>query len=541
LNKLRSFDVVTVDGLNALKIVLSRYFFKQNTNPENIDDPFHQKLLVYVVIGMTKMYKIELSCLVNDFNQYADIFEQCIKSFLIYDRESAAPQTSAVESTVQSEEPERQFSDTDKPIYEQISQSSLETEEFSHDKVYLKNKRILAGTIVQETNETIRIRVEELSSPEYFITIPKDSIENIEWMSEQERQDKLQKEEELRQKGYVKFYGHWISKDERNQFYLKAEEEQEELLRYNNENISQSQEEISQQIFNEQLAQKDEEIKELLVQLRLLEEENEKLKSELEHQQNVTNEKLDEFLERERQEVPTGKVAEITRNSIVKVMVRSKYAYSDSYQSSASGAVLDSRGTIITNYYIGKNPFREEWFVEYKDEEYQTKILEYDPILDVAIIRINVQGLEPITIGDADKIQQGDQIINVGAPLGYRDSFTVGRVLSTSGVLTDLFDVNVRLRWNIERTYGQPEISILKKKFESDYGTVYMIQHNAITYAQNNGGPLLNKDGALIGINQNTNFRGSISAVLPASTQGFNMAVSINSLKKQPKFASYLR
>ncbi|MDV7402879.1 serine protease, partial [Arthrospira platensis SPKY1] len=103
----------------------------------------------------------------------------------------------------------------------------------------------------------------------------------------------------------------------------------------------------------------------------------------------------------------------------------SKYAYSDSYQSSASGAVLDSRGTIITNYYIGKNPFREEWFVEYKGEEHQTKILEYDPILDVAIIRINVQGLEPIAIGDTDKLQQGDQIINVGAPLGYRDSFTV--------------------------------------------------------------------------------------------------------------------
>jgi S1-C subfamily serine protease len=86
-----------------------------------------------------------------------------------------------------------------------------------------------------------------------------------------------------------------------------------------------------------------------------------------------------------------------------------------------------------------------------------------------------------------------------------------------------------------------PNVDRLRERFENDYGKVEMIQHNAITYARNTGGPLLDKDGALVGINQNFRQEGSIKVVASPSVQSFNMAVSINSVKRQRKFSRYLQ
>ena len=156
-------------------------------------------------------------------------------------------------------------------------------------------------------------------------------------------------------------------------------------------------------------------------------------------------------------------------------------------------------------------------------------------------MKIDATGLKPIPVGNSDHLKQGDEIILVGAPLGYKDSYKAGRVLSLDSQLIDLIDVNVRLRWNIERKYGNLNIDRIAKLFKSDYGSVPMIQHDAVTYAKNNGGPLIDKMGSLVGINQNMNTRGKIEIIQPAMSQGFNMAVSINAVKRQRNFSRYLR
>ncbi|MCD6459154.1 trypsin-like peptidase domain-containing protein [bacterium] len=548
LNKIRGFDIVKVDGLNALKINMSSYFFKDaNDNSEN-QEPLHQKRIIYTVLGETRMYKIEFSCLVKNFYEFYNLFEDCIKSFLIFDR----PETEQIKypDYKKTQVPAEQGGGTaeaqeDKPelsIAEQASQVSVPSEQFGSDKVYLKNGKLLEGTILQDLNEGVKLRVESLSTPEYVVTISRNEIDKIKWLSNEERLQKLQYEEEQRMKGLVKFYGHWIPIEKRDRFYRQADEEQDQIIMEKEQaglNKQQEQERLKQQ--DAQNIQ-DGQMSALLLRIKELEEENSNLKEELEKQREINEKKLDEFLERERQKIPIGKVAAESIKSVLKIQVRSKYSYNDRYNYSASGAVISSKGIIISNYYIGNNPFREDWYVQLPDgEETKARIIEYDTILDIAVLKIDATGLKPIPVGNSDHLKQGDEIILVGAPLGYKDSYKAGRVLSLDSQLIDLIDVNVRLRWNIERKYGNLNIDRIAKLFKSDYGSVPMIQHDAVTYAKNNGGPLIDKMGSLVGINQNMNTRGKIEIIQPAMSQGFNMAVSINAVKRQRNFSRYLR
>ncbi len=541
LHKIRGFDVVKVDGLNALKITMSQYFFKESVQPSGEQEPHHQKLQVYFVVGASHLYKIEFSALMKNFDDFEDIFESCIKSFIIKDRESE-PKEIVAESAVQPQDGLTSQTTDRPPVFEQVTQYSVESKEFGVDKVFFKNERRLEGTVLQESNESIRLRVENPSTPEYVLTVSRDNIDYIEWMPEDERRKKLQYEEEQRQKGLVRFYGHWIPIEQRNRFYQQADEEQEDILR------SAEQYRLQEMAMSDEEKQKAEERRiedetaQLLTRIKELEDENILLREELQKQRDITNEKLDEFLERERQEIPIGKVATGSKEGVVKILVRSKYAYSGRYQNAASGAIISRDGFIISNYYIGENPFREQWTVELTDgQQLDARMVEYDNILDVAVIKINAQGLSPLTTGNSSRLTPGDEIIAVGAPIGYRDSMTAGRVLSLDSRLIDLIDVNVKLRWNLERKYGMPNVDRLRERFENDYGKVDMIQHNAITYARNTGGPLLDKDGALVGINQNFRQEGSIKVVASPSAQSFNMAISINSVKRQRKFARYLQ
>lgn len=546
LHKIRGFDVIKVDGLNALKITMSRYFFKEAASPDQEQEPYHQKLLVYFVIGATRIYKIECSALFKDFDDYEDTFDTCIKSFLIKDREDE-PEPVVTPATAEERvipvpgEPAEQPVPQASPIFEAVTQYSVEAEEFGTDKVFMKNDRKLVGTIMQETNDSIRLRVESPSTPEYELTIPRENIESIQWMPEEERRRKLQYEEEQRQKGLVRFYGHWIPIEQRNRFYRQADQAQEEFIRMTEADALQQEAMTEEERQRAEQMRQEQEIAQLLTRIKELEDENAVLREELQKQRDITNEKLDEFLERERQQIPIGKVAQKSKESVVQVLVKSRYAYSSLYDKAAAGAIVDDEGFIISNYYIGENPFREEWSVELPGgERVDARIVEYDSILDVAIIKIDALGLSPLPIGNPEKLKVGDEIIHVGAPIGYSDSMTAGRVLGLESDLIDLIKVNLSLRRNIERKYAVPDTDRLVRAFESDYGTITMIQHNAITYASNNGGPLLDKNGALIGVNQNLRVEGTVKVVAAPSVQSFNMAVSINSVKRQRKFSRYL-
>lgn len=135
-----------------------------------------------------------------------------------------------------------------------------------------------------------------------------------------------------------------------------------------------------------------------------------------------------------------------------------------------SGFVANSQGHIITNSHVVKNA--EEMLVRFHDgREFDAKLIGVDERSDVAVIKINPPAdLKPLAMGDSDKMQIGDWVLAVGSPFGLEMSVTSG-IISAKG-----------------RGPGINE--------REDF-----LQTDAAVNPGNSGGPLVNLNGEVIGMN----------------------------------------
>ena len=137
---------------------------------------------------------------------------------------------------------------------------------------------------------------------------------------------------------------------------------------------------------------------------------------------------------------------------------------------SGSGFVVSYDGRIVTNAHVVERATSVT--VRFVDgESYIAEVLGRDEVLDLAVVKVK-SGLPftPIALGHADSVRPGDAVVALGFPLGDElgHDFTV-----TTGVVSS------------KRTYGSVE----------------HIQTNAQIYPGNSGGPLVNSDGQVIGVN----------------------------------------
>lgn len=148
-----------------------------------------------------------------------------------------------------------------------------------------------------------------------------------------------------------------------------------------------------------------------------------------------------------------------------------------------SGAVIDNQGHIVTNYHVVRDA--EQLQVTLWDKSKHTaKMVGSDPNNDLAIIQIDApRGLQPIPLGTSKGLQVGQKVLAIGNPFGLDRTMTTGIVSS------------------------------LGRSIESENGRVIedMIQTDASINHGNSGGPLLNSQGQIIGIN---------SAILSPSDAG---------------------
>lgn len=163
-----------------------------------------------------------------------------------------------------------------------------------------------------------------------------------------------------------------------------------------------------------------------------------------------------------------------------------------------SGVVVSSDGYILTNYHVagGKS---NRIVVSFSDGRNVDGVVVWsDPVLDLAVVKVNLTGLTALPLGDATKLEVGEHAIAIGNPLGLDFQRSV-----TSGIISAL-----------NRT-----ISI-----EGETGTNYMedlIQTDASINPGNSGGPLLNAEGEVVGIN----------TVKVTSAEGMGFAIPINITK----------
>ena len=139
-----------------------------------------------------------------------------------------------------------------------------------------------------------------------------------------------------------------------------------------------------------------------------------------------------------------------------------------------SGVVLDDRGTILTSLHVVQGA--DEIKVIFADgTESGADIMATEPERDIAVLRTlePPQLLIPATLGSPGSLQVGDEAIVVGNPFGLRHSVT-------SGVISGL-----------ERTFKLPS---------TEEPVTGLIQFDAAVNPGNSGGPLLNRDGEVVGI-----------------------------------------
>jgi S1-C subfamily serine protease len=158
-----------------------------------------------------------------------------------------------------------------------------------------------------------------------------------------------------------------------------------------------------------------------------------------------------------------------------------------------SGFVIssaNSMGQIITNAHVVDNA--DMVTVSFQDGRIlEGKVLGKDLVTDVAVIEVQGDNLPVVSVGDSDKVRQGQWAIAIGNPLGLQETVTVGVISGTERSSADI---------------GVPD------------KRVGFIQTDAAINPGNSGGPLLNAQGEVIGVN---------TAII-RGTQGLGFAIPIN-------------
>ncbi len=162
---------------------------------------------------------------------------------------------------------------------------------------------------------------------------------------------------------------------------------------------------------------------------------------------------------------------------------------------SGSGFIISENGYIVTNNHVISDA--ENITVMSTDGiKYEAELVGADSFNDIAVIKIDAEGLNPMELGDSDDVKQGELVFALGSPFTLQNTITFG---IASGV---------------------------KRKIELDNGFEIddVIQTDAAINPGNSGGPLLNSNGQVIGVN---------TAIISKSggSEGVGFAVPINTVK----------
>ena len=171
-------------------------------------------------------------------------------------------------------------------------------------------------------------------------------------------------------------------------------------------------------------------------------------------------------------------------------------------RSGGSGFIISPDGYILTNNHVVADATKVE--VHYGADEngnggrtVPARIVGRDPATDIALLKIDAgQTLPSVPLGDSERIRRGDWAIAIGTPYQLDNTLTVG-VISAKG-----------------RSLG---MSVETRSFEN------FIQTDAAINFGNSGGPLLNINGEVIGIN---------TAIRGGTAQGLGFATPVNTAKR---------
>jgi len=180
------------------------------------------------------------------------------------------------------------------------------------------------------------------------------------------------------------------------------------------------------------------------------------------------------------------------------------YVSASAGSGSGSGVVLSADGYVLTNnHVVTLDSSTDQATVQVRTADgtlYDATVVGTDPTSDLAVVKLsNAAGLTPATFADSDKVQVGDLAVAIGAPLGLSNTVTDGIISATNRAVA---------------TGSDQEQTVIDA-----------LQTDAAINPGNSGGPLVDADGAVVGIN--TAIASVASSDLPGqqSSQSGNIGV----------------
>ena len=168
-------------------------------------------------------------------------------------------------------------------------------------------------------------------------------------------------------------------------------------------------------------------------------------------------------------------------------------------QGSGSGVIIRTDGYIVTNNHVVQGASKVEVTLN-NNKVYEAKIIGTDPVTDVALLKIDAQGLPIVPFADSDKLRLGEWVLAIGSPLGEQLKGTI-----TAGIVS-------------AKGRSMPN-------YTGEFKIESFIQTDAAVNPGNSGGALVNKKGELVGIN---------TAIVSqtGAYSGYSFAVPSNIVKK---------
>jgi putative serine protease PepD len=191
-----------------------------------------------------------------------------------------------------------------------------------------------------------------------------------------------------------------------------------------------------------------------------------------------------------------------TSPGVVDIVVNSAssnsgFGGSQSSKAEGTGFVLDSKGDIVTNFHVvdGSSSITVKF---QNGKSAKATLVGSDSGTDLAVIKVDPSAttLVPLTLGDSSTVQTGEAVFAIGSPFGLADSLSAGIVRATG------------------RTITSPSNKPIANAIQTDAA----INHG------NSGGPLLDANGKVIGVNSQIESQSG-------GSDGVGFAIPVNTVK----------
>ena len=203
-----------------------------------------------------------------------------------------------------------------------------------------------------------------------------------------------------------------------------------------------------------------------------------------------------------QQELTNIAVYEKVNRAVVNITTKSvrvdAFMFESPTEGSGSGSVLDRHGHILTNHHVIAGA-RRIFVTLFDGSTFDAELVGEDPPNDVAVLRIEApaEKLHPVILGDSSRLRVGQNAYAIGNPFGLERTLTTGVISSLNRSLTSQAGRTIKS----------------------------VIQIDAALNRGNSGGPLLDSQGRLIGMN-------TAIASRTGENTGVGFAIPVNTIRR---------